>query len=191
MFKPNRVMLAVAAAMAVMAGTAHATAHQEQLHNGCTYTVEVVRDGQVLRTIEARNLMPAQGRNDMLNVYFNRAAQQAGWYFGVFEGNTVPGDDVTADTWVSALGECTTYTPGTRPAFVSSGAAGGETNNTASRAEMTFTAAKTIYGAVIVSASAKGSGAGVVCSAVRFDEPQVLRVGDTLRLTGSFNLVSA
>lgn len=190
MFKTNRLALAVAAAMAAFTGAAGA-ASAEKVHHGCTYTVEVVRDGQVVRSFQAYNLMPEQGRNDMLNVYFNRTAAQAGWFFGVFEGNSVPSDDLTADTWVSRLGECTTYTPATRPAFSSAAAAAGETNNTASRAEMTFTAAKTIYGAVIVSSAAKGSGAGVMASAVRFDDPQVLRAGDTLRLTGSFNLVSA
>ena len=167
------------------------TGTSERVHNGCVYVAEVVRRKRVVSSTKAYNLMPEQGRNDILNAYFNRATQQAGWYFGVYEGNASPSDDLTADTWVSRLGECTAYTPGTRPALVSSTAVSGETNNLASRAEMTFTAGKTIYGAVMVSAAAKGSGAGVICSAVRFDTPQVLRTGDTLRLTASVNLVSA
>lgn len=191
MFKPNRLAMVLAAAMAVLAGTAQAAPMRESVHNGCTYTYEVVRNGVVVDTGVAFNLMPEQGRNAALNAFFNGVAAPTGWYFGVFEGNTFPGDDLKADTWVSLLGECTTYTPATRPAFVTSPAAAGEVNNVASRAEMTFTAAKTIYGAVIVSASAKGAGTGLIASAVRFDAAKAMQIGDTLRLTGSFNLVSA
>lgn len=190
--KRNRLALAVAAALAVLAAPVQTAGAQERLHNGCTYEIEIIRDGKVIDCTPFQlNLMPEQGRNHVWDVVFNGAAQNTEWFFGVFEGNATPSQEIQASTWVSALGECTTYTPATRPRFVTAAAAAGAVNNTNSRAEMTFTAAKRIYGAVIVSASAKGSGSGVVASAVRFDTHKDLQVGDTLRLTGSFNLVSA
>ena len=81
--------------------------------------------------------------------------------------------------------------PATRVEFVEGAVAAGVVENTASRAEFTFTAAKTIYGAFLVSAQAKGAITGVLMSAARFTAPKVLQIDDVLRVTASFSLTSA
>ena len=167
------------------------TQAQAQAHTGVTYHCELVRDGRVIDAWEAEKLMPEEGRNYMLGVAIKAVAQLANWYLGVFENNAFPADNLKASTAVAVLGETTTYVPPTRPAFVGGTVAAGAVDNTASRAEFTFNAAKRIYGAFMVSSPTKGSGAGVLISAARFDNYKDVESGDTLRVTASFNLISS
>ena len=96
-----------------------------------------------------------------------------------------------ASTFPTSATECTAYLPATRVEFVEGAVAAGVVENTASRAEFTATAAKTIYGAFLVSAQAKGAITGVLMSAARFTAPKVLQIDDVLRVTASFSLTSA
>ena len=68
--------------------------------------------------------------------------------------------------------------------------AGGATDNTASRAEFTFTSAKTIYGAFLVPTATKGGVVGPLLSAARFADPKNVAVDDVLRVTSTFHATS-
>lgn len=159
---------------------------------GFVFDCEVLRAGEVIDAERGTcNLMPAEGRNHIAQALFRKVPLASDWYFGVYESNVIPTDDIKASNISANLGESTAYAPAARPAFVAGEPVAGVLDNTASRAEMTFTTAKRIYGAFIASVPAKGSTSGVVISAVRFDTPKDVTVGDTLRLTGAFQFVSA
>lgn len=160
-------------------------------HAGVNYTIEVIRGGAVVDSETVHNLMPEEGRNHAVSVITKGATQVPAWYIGLFEGNYVPVDSDKASTFPTSATECTAYLPATRVEFVEGAVAAGVVENTASRAEFTFTAAKTIYGAFLVSAQAKGAITGVLMSAARFTAPKVLQIDDVLRVTASFSLTSA
>ena len=94
-------------------------------------------------------------------------------------------------TVVATLGESAAYTPTTRPAFVPGAIASGAVDNTAARAEFTFTEAKRIYGAFMASSPTRGGSTGVLISAARFASAKDVTAGDTLRVTAAVELVSA
>lgn len=160
-------------------------------HTGVTYLIEHLRAGEVLSAEVVENLMPAEGRNHMLGVTFKGVAPSANWYLGVFENNSYPADDLKASTVVATLGESVAYTPNTRPAFTPGVVAAGAVDNTAARAEFTFTESKRIYGGFMASSPTRGSGTGVLISAARFAAAKDVTAGDTLRVTAAFELVSA
>lgn len=160
-------------------------------HAGVNYTIDVIRGGAVVDSETVHNLMPEEGRNHAVSVITKGATQVPTWYIGLFEGNYVPVDADKASTFPTSATESTAYLPATRVEFVEGAVAAGVVENTASRAEFTFMAAKTIYGAFLVSAQAKGAITGVLMSAARFTAPKVLQIDDVLRVTASFSLTSA
>lgn len=157
---------------------------------GTSYLVEHLRAGQLIASEVVHNLVPIEGLNHIVGVVVKQATQVPAWYIGLFEGNygPVPGDK--AETFPTAAVECQTYTPATRPAFTPGAAAGGAADNTASRAEFTFTAPKTVYGAFLVPAATKGGITGPLLSAARFAEPKVVAIDDVLRVTATFEATS-
>lgn len=160
--------------------------------HGFTYIVEVVdRQGNVSQREVVHNLTPVEGLNHMMAVTFKQATQVPTWFIALFEGNYTVVPTLTAATFPAAATECTAYTPSQRVEFVEGDVVNGSVDNSASRAEFTFTSAKTVYGGVITSSAAKGSTTGVLISAVRFASPKVLDVGSVLRVTAGNSLVSA
>lgn len=133
----------------------------------------------------------AEGRNHAISVLAKGATQSPTWYIGLFEGNYVPVDADVAATFATVATECTAYTPATRSEFVEGAVAAGSVDNIASKSEFAFTSAKTVYGAFMVNAQAKGATTGVLLSAARFTAPKVLAIDDVLRVTASLNLASA
>ena len=160
-------------------------------HAGVNYTIEVIRGGAVVDSETVHNLMPEEGRNHAVSVITKGATQVPAWYIGLFEGNYVPVDSDKASTFPTSATECTAYLPATRVEFNEGVVAAGTVDNTAARAEFTLTGAKTVYGAFLVSAQAKGAVTGVLMSAARFTAPKVLQIDDVLRVTASFSLTSA
>lgn len=157
---------------------------------GTTYLIEQIRNGEVIASETVHNLIPTEGLNHAVSVIVKQGTQAAGWYIGLFEGNygPVPGD--TAATFPTSAVECTAYSPSTRPPFTAGSVAGGAADNTASRAEFTFTAAKTLYGAFLVPSATKGGVTGPLLSAARFAEPKTVAVDDVLRVTATFQATS-
>lgn len=157
---------------------------------GATYLVEHIRAGKVIASETVHNIVPIEGLNHILSAVFKQGTQAAAWYVGVFEGNysPVPGD--TAATFPTAAVECVTYAPSTRPVVTFGTVAAGAVDNVASRAEITATAAKTLYGAFVTPAAAKGGVTGPLISAVRFTNPKVMAIDDALRITVAFEATS-
>lgn len=157
---------------------------------GFTYLVETVRNGVVIDSEVAHNIIPFVGTNHMLDVLITSGAQVATWFIGLYENGYAPQMNDTMATFPTLAGEISTYTNPSRHEFVAGVPAGGSISNADSRAEFDFTVAKTVRGGFIASTSTKGSTAGILLSAVQFPSPRVVTTGDILRVTAGLELIA-
>lgn len=137
------------------------------------------------------NLMPTEGLNHMLSTQFAGGSQVATWYVGLFEGNYTPLAADTMATFPASATESSAYDESVRQTWTESTPASGATTNSASKAEFTMSATKTIYGAFISSSSVKAGTTGVLASAAKFSASKLVDDGDILRVTASITLTSS
>lgn len=155
------------------------------------YRGQIVRKGEVIDEFECPNMVVNQGLNHVLDTEFHGTTQVSAWYIGIFEGNYTPVATVTAATITAQSTECTAYDEATRVAFDEGAASGQVISNEGSAAVFTFNAAKTIYGAFLVSASAKSATSGVLFSAARFTAAKTVADDDQLLLTYGITAAAA
>jgi hypothetical protein len=113
------------------------------------------------------------------------------WYVGLFENNYVPTSGVTSADRPGVVGECTSYSEATRPAWNHAYDGVSVVDNLASKATFTFTAAKTVYGAFLVSSNAKAGNTGTLLSIARFSTAKSLDIGSVFTVAAGLTLVSA
>lgn len=154
------------------------------------YSGQLIRAGNIIEEFEDPNLVVNEGLNSLLNVYFGGSTQLATWYLGVFEGNFTPIATITAATIASTATETTAYASATRPEYVEAAASSQSITNTANRASFVFNAAKTIYGAFLISNSSKNGTTGTLFSVSRFSTAKAVESGDELLLTYTFTASS-
>lgn len=150
---------------------------------GGVFTVEHMRDGELIDTWQAPNIVTNEGLNHTLNVLLNGGTQVGTWYIGLFEGNYTPVSTVTAATITAASTECIAYDETVRQTYVEAVATAQVTTNTASKATFTMNATKTIYGAFLVSASAKSATSGTLLAAAPFSASKAVVATDQLLVT--------
>lgn len=134
--------------------------------------------------------MVTEGRNHFLDVVLHGSAQVTTWYVAPFEGNYTPVAGLTAATFTAAATECTAYDESARVAYNEAAAAAGVTTNSANRAVFTMNASKTLYGAAIVSASAKSSTSGTLLAAARFSSSRAVVDDDEVAIAYSLTLTA-
>lgn len=162
----------------------------QHLKGGFEYLIETLVNGVVVDSEVVHNLMPGEGIDHLLSVALKGGTQVATWYVGLFEGNYTPSSSEVMTTFPGLAAETTTYDEAGRVTWVEGAVVSGSVNNSASRAEFTSNANKTIYGGFIASNQTKGSTTGVLLSVVRFASPKSFEVGTVLRVTGGFTLTS-
>jgi hypothetical protein len=165
------------------------------IKRGFIYTLDIwTPDGELVahdEWSEAPNRIPQQGIDYFAGVsMLGGVGPISNWYVGMFEGNYVPDDSTTAADLPAHAGETTAYSEATRPAWDKIYDGVGVINNLANRATFTFTAAKTLYGAFLVSSSTKGGPGGTLLSIARFPTPRQADVGYAARLGVAVTLVS-
>ena len=151
---------------------------------------EHVRDGRVIDRWSDKNLIVNEGLNHILGVEFNGVTQIGTWYIGLFEANYTPVAGLTAATVTASATECIAYSEATRVAYVEAAAAAQSITNSASKATFTINATKTIYGAFLVSASAKSATTGTLFSASQFGASKSVVALDQLLVTYTINASS-
>lgn len=139
---------------------------------------------------QARNIIPTEGRNNILDVAFHAGTQITAWFCLVFENNYTPVAGDTMAAFPAAAGEVTAYTEATRPAWNEAAPSAGVITNSASTATFTFNATKTLYGAGLSSSSVKGGTSGVLVSAAKFSASKSVDSGDIGRLSASITFTS-
>lgn len=163
--------------------------HQyEVADNGLFFPRQQVMLGGSMRTgvngadfrIDA-NIVPAQGIAKVLKAGVGGTT----WYIAPFENNTTPQSTLTAATFTGTMGEFTTYSQSTRVGWtIPSDPSSGAYSNSSSPAIFTIGAVDSggqdIYGAAILSASAKSATTGDLLCCVLFSGARKLYQGDKL-----------
>lgn len=128
------------------------------------------------------NTFVNEGLDDVLQVYFHGTSQRTGFFIAPFSNNVTPAAGLTAATFAATQGEFTNYTESTRVAWVEAAASGQSISNSASPARFTIgTGGGTVWGAGMLSASAKSATTGVLPAAGKFgDEALTLTAGSKL-----------
>ena len=155
------------------------------------YQLELRRVDGTVEFFEDDNLIVDEGLNSILNTELGGATAKPTWYLGVFEGNYTPLAAVTAATITAASTESTAYAAATRVEWVEVASTAKSITNSASRASFVFNATKTIYGAFLVSESAKSAVTGTLFSALRFANAKAVESGDELLITYTVTAASA
>lgn len=152
--------------------------------------VQYKRAGRLLGEETIRNLIPTEGLNHILSIVLKGGTQQASWFVALFEGNYTPVLGDTAANFAANATECTSYDSATRPAWTGGSVAAGAVSNVDSKAAFVMSAAKTVYGAALLSSSTKGGTTGVLLSNARFSTAKVLEIDDTLDVAVGITLVN-
>lgn len=163
---------------------------RNELQVGGVFTLEHYREGELIDREEVHNLVVNEGLNHILNTVFHAGTQITTWYLGLFEANYTPIATVTAATITAASTESTAYDESTRVEYDEAAASGQSITNSASKGTFTMNATKTIYGAFLVSASAKSATSGTLLAAARFGSSKAVVDDDQLLLTYTFNASS-
>lgn len=158
---------------------------------GGVFTIEHVRNGEVIDTWEEPNLVVNEGLNDLLDVCLSGATQKTTWYVGIFEGNYTPVATDTAANITANSTESTAYTEANRPTWVDAGASSQSITNSASKATFTINATKTIYGAFLISDNTKSGTSGVLFAASKFSVSRAVVLDDQLLITYTVQAASA
>jgi len=149
------------------------------------FILECYRRGMLLWVESTHNLLTDEGLNRLLNVMLHTTTQTATWYCCIVETDTAPAAGMTYD--VPVYTECTAYGEATRPAYNEALSTAKSTTNSANKATFTINAAKTIYGASLVSLNTKGNhvaGAdNVLFCYAKLDASHVVANTDVLYLT--------
>jgi hypothetical protein len=145
------------------------------------------------------NVVPLQALNYLLKAGIKASGGLATWYIAPFVGNVTPDENLTALNFDSVLTEFTDYDETTRQAWtVPTDPTAGAYSNSAAPA--VFTAASAvgtspgvdIYGAVIISASAKSATTGKTLCGSLFDAPRNVKSGVVKdKLTVQYDVAAA
>jgi hypothetical protein len=146
--------------------------------------IEHVRDGKVIDTFTAKNLVTTAGKNFALDTVFAGSAYTAAWFGGLVD-NASFSAYAAADTMASHAGwiESTAYSNSTRIAPAFSTASAGSKATSAAMA-FTINATATIRGLFINTVSTKSGTTGTLYSAGDFSGgSRAVINGDTLNVS--------
>jgi hypothetical protein len=141
------------------------------------------------------NIIPNEGLNDMLDVWINGGSQVLSRYVALFSSDSTP-----ATTWTSANfhgTNCTEwegYNEAARQLWDVGAVSSQSVDNSASKAVFTSTSTATLYGAAILSASAKdgtSDAAGTLYAATRFSASRSVVATDVINIQYTLSAVSS
>lgn len=153
---------------------------------GGVFHFEQVRDGKVIDSWDTSNIVVNQGLNYILDAALSNGTIIPTWYLGLFKNNYTPvaSDIKSTFTGSGVANEATTeYSETIRPTWVDAGSVTQSISNSASPAVFTFSAAVTIYGALMTSTSTKGDTAGTLLAAAKFTTSKVMAIADQLNIS--------
>lgn len=134
------------------------------------------------------NILPVQGLDHILMVALSSTAKAPAFYLALYGSNFTPTSGLTASQFASSAGEIVSGTEGysnaSRRPWTPAAAANAAIDNYAAKAEFNIVTASqiTIRGAALLSEQTKGSTAGVLVSATRFDNDRIEYNGNVYQL---------
>lgn len=144
-----------------------------------------------------KNILPTEGRNNMLDVYINDGTKLFPWYVALFQGNYTPVAGLTAASFTATAGEITSitegYTGANRIVYTPAAAASGVMTNSASGAQFTIVTASSLVvrGAAMLSEQVRGATTGTILSAARFANDRTLYNTDVFTVVYQISLTSS
>jgi hypothetical protein len=155
---------------------------------GGVFVIEQFRDGILIDKWEEKNIVTAEGLDDMLDNALLAAGDDRSWYVGLFEGAHIPANGDTAAA--PGFTEVIVYDEATRPAWT--GVLGSkQVTNSAAKAVFTLNASKTVTGAFLASLNTKGGVTGILFASSRFSADRVVIATDVLNITYTLQAASA
>lgn len=147
------------------------------------YQVECWREGVCIWREEFYNLVTTAGRNKLLDACFKTGEAANQWFVGLVDNASFTGY-TALDTMASHAGwlDNTSYSNGTRPAYVASAPSGGSMDNIASRAVFNINASATIRGAFLTDSSVVGGAVGTLYGEGDFTLVRIITAGDTINI---------
>lgn len=164
------------------------------LRVGGVFTVEHVRDGEVLATEVVPNIVTNEGLDYFLDVAMSGAAQNATHYIGIYANNYTPqATDVMATfAGVGVADEITTEVDeSARQTWVEPGIGAQLITNSASPAVFTANTTVSAYGAFLSSSNTMDGTSGKLIAASKFAAVRALLNTDTLNVTYTLNIADA
>lgn len=159
------------------------------LGSGFKYSCEArLPSGEVI-TFDDSNLLPQQSIDLLAGLIRATTSPIGGWSVFLYSGNYSPTPGVDAADIPLSVGECVAYDETIRPTWAHNYDGVSLIDNAANRAVFTLNADVRVYGAGIVSSSAKGSGSGILLSLARFAVPRDLPAGTEFAVTAGIVLV--
>lgn len=153
-----------------------------------------IRNGKIIDEWDADNVVVIEGRTHLLDVGLHGSAQIGSWYIGIYSGSVSPDESYTGASVSSTVTEISdSYTPASRPAWDESSAVSGDISNAASPAAFTFSGAKTVNGAFLISQSIRGGGSdagSTLMACANFTTARSVADADVLNVTYSLNTTS-
>jgi len=147
------------------------------------FSVECIRNGEVIWTDEFDNLVTNAGLNDSLDKHLKGSGYTAAWYVGLTDDSPTT---AAADTMSSHAGwaEATGYDEATRETLTLGTVSSQSVDNSASKASFTMNTGDTIGGAFITSDNVIGATDGTLYGVGAFTGgDRVVISGDVLNVT--------
>lgn len=151
----------------------------------------------LLDTDEDPNLVPTEGLNDLLSVWVAGASQVSNRYVALFSSNSTPAANWTSANFHST--NCTEwegYDESTRPLWNKGAVSAGSVSNSANKAVFTCatSGAATLYGAALLSASAKNGSSdatGKLYAATKFSTARAVVATDVINVQYTLSATSS
>lgn len=156
-------------------------------------SIQCIRKGELVFEETKHNIVVDQGLLHILGMIGNKDTIITNRYIGLFSGAYVPVPEDTAATFPGDATEFTGYSETTRQLWDLSAIVGSPTGpltNVDNKAEFTISSDATITGVFLTSAAAKSATTGVLLSAIEFDTPRNVLIGDILIVTYILNISS-
>lgn len=148
------------------------------------FKVELIRDGNVIETIEFNNTVMNEGKNKLLDVFFRNQTQIATWYIGLMDNAGYSANPVT-DTMSSHAGwaESVAYSEGVRQTWAVDAAASQQIANGVTAATFSINATATLRGIFVASNSTKSGTTGTLWASALFPSTLPVANGDSVKIT--------
>ncbi len=158
---------------------------------GFAYTADLrsKADGRLIDRTQAKNRVPGEGLDLMVNAIFKGGAVPGALYIGLWSGAHTPDGSETAANFLSQVTEVTNYA-GARKAFTPGSVSNGGVSNADALARFNFDAAVTVNGMFMATSQPKGATGGTLLSVVRFPSPRAVDPSVYLDVLAGFQLVS-
>ena len=167
---------------------------KDGLRIGGVFTVEHIRNGEVIGSEVVPNIVTNEGLDYILDCAMSNGTQNATHYIGIFSNNYTPQAANVMATFagVGVANEITTEVDEiNRPTWVEPGVSAQTITNSASPAVFTANTTVSAYGAFLSSDNTLDGTTGVLVAASKFAAVRNLLNTDTLNVTYTLNIADA